>query len=94
MSIDQVFYGCYVIFNTNRRPRYFVGKVIMINHEDKKFKIKFLQKKTSKVDNNIYFTEPAIEDISEVILDDVKRVLPIPKIIRRGMLMFDCKEDW
>lgn len=88
-TITANLFGKYVItqFKTGKRIRYFVGKVLMVNDEDKKCKIDFLRKK-SVTENVVNFMRPQIPDIAEIDFVDIQRVLSEPIYSRRGLISF------
>ncbi|CAG5047526.1 unnamed protein product [Parnassius apollo] len=77
-----------VQFESGKRMRHFVGKVIMVNDNERKYKVDFLRKK-SVVENVVNFAKPIVPDIAEVDFDDIKRVFGTPNISRRGLICFD-----
>lgn len=82
--------GNYIVveFKTNKRNRYYVGVVEECDLVTDFIKAKFLRKKSSKLDNLIYFVEPSTVDLTEVAITDVKKKLNVPQVGRRGMLNF------
>lgn len=82
-------YGKYVMvrFKTEKRVRHFVGKVLMVNDEEQKYKIEFLRKK-SVFDNIVSFVKPHVPDVTEVDFKDIERVLSEPEYSRRGLISF------
>lgn len=78
-----------VEFETNKRNRYYVGQVLMCDFENNFIKVKCLRKKASKFDNLTYFVEPSTIDLTEVSVSAITKILPSPRIGRRGMITFE-----
>ncbi|KAJ8728786.1 hypothetical protein PYW07_006482 [Mythimna separata] len=75
-------------FATKKSLKHFVGHVLRI--KDKIPTVKFVRKvKNSRGSKGLVFTYPNVEDVCEMQLDDVIKVLPQPNISRRGQIMFD-----
>lgn len=83
-------HGKYVMakFKTDKRTRHYVGKVLMVNDQEKKCKIDFLRKK-AVCDNIVSFVKPNVPDVSEVDFEDIERVLSEPAYSRRGLISFN-----
>lgn len=80
-----------VKFKTDKRSRFFLGKVISVDNEHQKLKVDFYRKK-SKQAGFILFTKPILPDISTVDLKEVHKVLPEPEEMRRGVISFEQKD--
>ncbi|KAL4706537.1 hypothetical protein ACJJTC_015735 [Scirpophaga incertulas] len=76
-------------FVTKKSVKHFVGKVMSM--KDDVPEVKFVKKvKESKFKRGSVFTYPTIEDICTMKhLDDIVKVLPEPKISRRGHIIFN-----
>lgn len=75
-------------FATKKTLKHFVGNVLAIN--DKIPTVKFVRKvKESKCEDGTTFTYPLVDDICTMQhLQDILTILPKPKIIRRGRIVF------
>ncbi|CAH0719504.1 unnamed protein product, partial [Brenthis ino] len=75
-------------FATKKSLKHFVGRVLSI--KDNIPTVKFVRNvKNLKDSKGLIFTYPQVDDIYEMQLGDVIKVLPQPNISRRGQIIFD-----
>ncbi|RZF32108.1 hypothetical protein LSTR_LSTR003971 [Laodelphax striatellus] len=68
-------------FSTQNFPKFYVGQVLEASCDQ--VTIKFLRKKRD------IFVWPVIEDVCQVRNEDIIRILPQPKVLRRGGIQFN-----
>lgn len=87
-KFDGIEIGEYVMvkFLAGKVYRYYIGLITGYNPEEIIYTTKYLRKNTKGISS-----WPLVDDVSEITLLDIEKILPKPQVGRRGRLIFNIK---